>query len=254
MNVKGLSAVVTGGGSGLGEATASALTEQGVKVALLDLNEAAANDVAGRIGAVAVKCNVSSAESVEAALAAAEEHNGAARICVNCAGIADAGRIVGRNGPLPLEAFDKVIQVNLVGSFNVMRLAAARMTELDPLDEVGERGMIINTASVAAFEGQVGQAAYSASKGGIAALTLPAAREFAQFGVRVCTIAPGVMDTPMVGGMTEEVRDSLAASVPFPKRLGTAEEYASLALHLLQNQFMNGEVVRMDGAIRMQPR
>jgi len=196
---------------------------------------------------------VTDATGVEAAVAAARQQHGPARIAVNCAGIGTAGRIVGRDGPLPLDAFRRVIEVNLVGSFNLLRVAAAEMIALDPLAE-GERGIIVSTASIAAYEGQIGQAAYSASKGGIVSLTLPAARELARYGVRVVAIAPGVFETPMVEGLPQNVRDSLAASVPFPSRLGRPAEYAALVLHLCQNSMINGDVIRLDGALRMAPR
>lgn len=254
MLLDGHSAIVTGGGSGLGAETARQLAANGVKVALLDMNMDAAKSVADEISGVAVECDVSSAESGEAGVAASREAIGAARICVNCAGIGPAARIVGRNGPQALSAFERVISVNLIGTFNIMRLAAADMMTLEPLDEVGERGVIINTASVATFEGQIGQAAYSASKGGVASMTLPAAREFSKFGIRVLTIAPGIIDTPMAATMTPEIAAALAASVPFPKRLGYPREYADLALHMMTNQMLNGEVVRLDGAIRMAPK
>ena len=253
MLLEGQAAIVSGGASGLGRATAKALAEAGVKVAILDLNEAAAQQTADDTGGFAIGADVTDAASVEAAFAAARERHGPARIAVNCAGVGTAGRIVGREGPLPLEAFQRVVEVNLIGSFNVMRLAAAEMTALEPLAE-GERGIIISTASVAAYEGQVGQAAYSASKGGIVALTLPAARELARYGVRVVAIAPGVFATPMVDGLPQGVRQSLAASVPFPSRLGRPEEYAALVLHLCGNLMINGEVIRLDGALRMAPR
>ena len=254
MQLDGHSAIVTGGASGLGAETARQLSAYGVKVAVLDLNFEAAKAVADEISGVAVAVDVSSAESGEAALSTAREAIGPARICVNCAGIGPAARIVGRGGALALSAYERVISVNLVGTFNIMRLAAADMMSLEPLDDIGERGVIINTASVAAFEGQIGQAAYSASKGGVAAMTLPAAREFAKFGIRVLTIAPGIIDTPMAGTMTPEIAAALAASVPFPKRLGYPKEYADLAIHMVTNQMLNGEVVRLDGAIRMAPK
>ena len=254
MQLDGHSAIVTGGASGLGAETARQLSAYGVKVAVLDLNFEAAKAVADEISGVAVAVDVSSAESGEAALSTAREAIGPSRICVNCAGIGPAARIVGRGGPLALSAYERVISVNLVGTFNIMRLAAADMMSLEPLDDIGERGVIINTASVAAFEGQIGQAAYSASKGGVAAMTLPAAREFAKFGIRVLTIAPGIIDTPMAGTMTPEIAAALAASVPFPKRLGYPKEYADLAIHMVTNQMLNGEVVRLDGAIRMAPK
>jgi NAD(P)-dependent dehydrogenase (short-subunit alcohol dehydrogenase family) len=196
---------------------------------------------------------VADAESAKAALAVAQDKHGPARILVNCAGIASGKRIVGRDGPMPLEDFERVIHVNLIGTFNMMRLAAAAMTTLEPLED-GERGVIVSTASVAAFEGQVGQAAYSASKGGIVALTLPAARELAQFGIRVMTIAPGIMQTPLLGALPAETQASLAAAVPFPKRLGQPSDFAELVEHCIRNGYLNGEVIRLDGALRMQPR
>jgi NAD(P)-dependent dehydrogenase (short-subunit alcohol dehydrogenase family) len=247
MNLTGQAALVTGGGSGLGAATASALLKAGAKVAVLDLKPGQAQ------GALAVKCDVSNPESATAALAEARQKHGNARILVNCAGIGPARRIVGRDGPMPLEEFARVIQVNLIGTFNMMRLAAADMSAMEPLED-GERGVIVFTASVAAYEGQIGQAAYSASKGGIVSLTMPAARELAQFGIRVLTIAPGVFHTPLVGTMSAEVQSALAAAVPFPKRLGRPEEYASLVLHCIGNAYLNGEVIRLDGALRMAPR
>jgi NAD(P)-dependent dehydrogenase (short-subunit alcohol dehydrogenase family) len=253
VELQGHAAIVSGGASGLGRATATALAEAGVKVAVLDVNETAAAEVAHEIGGYSVRCDVTHAASVEAAFAAAREHHGPARIAVNCAGIATAGRIVGREGPLPLEQFRRVIEVNLVGSFDIMRVAAAEMSTLDPLAD-GERGIIVSTASVAAYDGQIGQAAYSASKGGVAALTLPAARELARYGIRVVTVAPGIFATPMLEGLPQSIRDSLAASVPFPNRLGRPEEYAALVLHLCRNAMINGEVIRLDGALRMPPR
>ncbi|MEQ1948507.1 MAG: SDR family NAD(P)-dependent oxidoreductase [Bryobacteraceae bacterium] len=252
MQLNGLSAIVTGAASGLGAETARALARAGARVAVLDRNVEQANAVAREIGGIAIECDVADAASALAAVTAAREEHGAARILVNCAGIAPAKRIVGRDGAMPLEEFTKVIQVNLIGTFNMMRLAAADMTKLEPIGD--ERGVIISTASVAAFEGQIGQAAYSASKGGVAALTLPAARELAQFGVRVVAIAPGIMLTPMMTGMTAEVQESLGASVPFPKRMGKPAEYAALVQHVIENEYLNGEVIRLDGAIRMAPR
>ena len=253
MEIEGQAAIVSGGASGLGRATAQTLAQAGLRVTLLDINEVAAGDAAREVGGFAIGCDVTRAASVEAAFVAARERYGPARIAVNCAGVGTAGRIVGRDGPLPLEEFRRVIEVNLIGSFNVMRLAAAEMSTLDPLAD-GERGIIVSTASVAAYEGQVGQAAYSASKGGIVSLTLPAARELARYGVRVVAIAPGIFETPMLQGLPENVRDSLAASVPFPNRLGRPEEYAALVLHLCRNPMINGEVIRLDGALRMAPR
>ncbi|MGI9333654.1 MAG: SDR family NAD(P)-dependent oxidoreductase [Gammaproteobacteria bacterium] len=254
MNVEGHSALVTGAASGLGAATARHLASLGAKVGLLDMNAAALESLATEIGATACACDVSSAEQVEAAVARAREAHGPARILVNCAGIGPAGRIVGREGPMPLADFERVIDVNLIGTFNAMRLAATDMSALAPVNESGENGVVVNTASVAAYEGQIGQAAYSASKGAIVALTLPAARELARFGVRVVTIAPGLMHTPLLSGLPQEVQDSLARQVPFPQRLGTPEEFASLVEHIIGNTMLNGEVIRLDGAIRMQPK
>jgi len=253
MLIKGHAAIVTGGGSGLGAATARALAGAGAKVALLDINDKAADAVAAEIGGLAVRCNVADAASAEAAVGKARAAHGAARILINCAGIGPAARIVGRDGPMALDAFRQVIEINLIGSFNLMRLAAADMIGLEPLAD-GERGVIISTASVAAYEGQIGQAAYSASKGGVVSLTLPAARELAQSGIRVNAIAPGIFLTPMLMGLPEEVRQSLAASVPFPKVLGDPAQYAALVLHIVENRYLNGEVIRLDGALRMAPK
>lgn len=252
MDVSGVSAIVTGAASGLGAATARALAEAGARVALLDLNAEDAGALADELGGIAIGCDVASAESAEAAVAAAREKLGPARILVSCAGIAPPKKIVGRNGPQELDAFARVININLIGSFNMMRLAAADMMALDAL-ETGERGVIINTASIAAFEGQIGQSAYAASKGGVASMTLPAAREFANSGIRVLAIAPGIFGTPMLFGLPDDVQKSLGDSVPFPSRLGNPAEYASLAMHMIDNVMMNGEVVRLDGALRMQP-
>ena len=253
MQVQGHAAIITGGGSGLGAATARALKAAGARVALLDVNEAAAKAVAAELGGVAIRCDVSDAASGEAAVAAARAAQGPARILINCAGIGVAARIVGRDGPQPLADYKRVIDINLVGSFNMMRLAAAEMMNLEPLED-SERGVIISTASVAAYEGQIGQAAYSSSKGGIVALTLPAAREFARSGIRVNAIAPGIFRTPMMAGLPQAAQDSLAAAIPFPARLGKPEEYAKLAMHIIDNVMINGECIRLDGAIRMAPR
>ena len=253
MNIQGQAALVTGGASGLGAATARALAKAGAKVAVLDFKEELAKTVAAEIGGIALKCDVSSAESGERAVAAAREANGAARILVNCAGIAPGAKIVGKNGPMPLDEFRKGIEVNLVGSFNLMRLAADDMVRLDPLAD-GERGVIINTASVAAFEGQIGQASYAASKGGIVSLTLQAARELASVGIRVCTIAPGLFETPMMAGLPESVRTTLASVTPFPQRLGRGDEYAAQAMNMIQSVMLNGVTLRLDGALRMQPK
>ena len=253
MNLHGQAAVVTGGGSGLGAATAALLARGGCKVALLDINETAAQAHAATIGGVAIRCDVADSASAEAAMAEARAAHGPARVLVNCAGIGAAGRVLGRDGPLRLEAFERVVRVSLIGTFNLIRLAAADMSGLDPLED-GERGVIVNTASIAAFDGQVGQAAYAASKGGVVGMTLPIARELARVGVRVMTIAPGVFHTPMVDGLPPEIRKSLGDGVPFPQRLGMAEEYAALVGHILENRFLNGEVIRLDGALRMAPR
>lgn len=252
MDIRGQAAIVTGGASGLGFATARALIGRGAKVAVLDLPGERLDQAARELGALGLGCDVGDATAAEQAVARAREANGPARVLVNCAGIATGQRIVGREGPMPLEAFERVIRVNLIGTFNLLRLAAADMAGLEPNAE-GERGVVINTASVAAFEGQIGQAAYSASKGGVAALTLPAARELARSGVRVVTIAPGLLETPMLGGMPDKVRESLIATTVFPKRLGKPEEYAALALHIVENPLLNGEVVRLDGAVRLPP-
>ena len=253
MDVQGQAALVTGGGSGLGVATSEALAEAGAKVAVLDRNEAAAQSVARRIDGLGIACDVSDAASAEAAVARAREALGPARLLVNCAGIGNAGRIVGREGPLALATFEQVVRVNLIGTFNLLRLAATEMSDLDPLED-GERGVIVNTASIAAYEGQIGQAAYAASKAGVVGFTLPAARELARAGVRVVTIAPGLVETPMLKGLPEELRQGLADSVPFPARLGQPSEFASLVLHVAANRFLNGATIRLDGALRMAPR
>jgi NAD(P)-dependent dehydrogenase (short-subunit alcohol dehydrogenase family) len=253
MDINGHAAIVTGGASGLGAATADELARLGAKVACLDVNLDAARAVADKIGGLAIRCDVTSSDGATKALAQAREKHGAARILVNCAGVGPAKRIVGRDGPMPLADFARVIEINLIGSFNMMRLAAADMQGLAALAD-GERGVIISTASVAAFEGQIGQSAYASSKGGVAALTLPAAREFAQFGIRVNAIAPGIFHTPMLTALPEEAQKSLAAAVPFPKLLGRPEQFAALARHIIENTYINGEVVRLDGALRMAPR
>ncbi len=253
MEAKGVAAIVTGGASGLGEGAARALAAAGCKVAIFDLQEARGREVAAELGGLFVRCDVSSAESAEAAFAAAREAHGPCGIAVNCAGIAPGSRILGKNGPMPLENFDKVIQVNLVGSFNIMRLAAADMATRDANAD-GERGVIVSTASVAAFEGQIGQVAYSASKGGVVSMTLQAARELARDGIRVNTIAPGLFMTPMMAGFTQDVQDSLAATLPFPQRLGKPSEYGLLVEQIVKNPILNGETIRLDCALRMAPR
>jgi len=253
MDTRGQAAIVTGGASGLGAATARALAEAGARVAIFDVNEKAAAEVARELKAIAVACDVADAASAEAAVAKAADAHGAARILVNCAGVGPAKRIVGRDGPMPLADYERVIRINLIGTFNMLRLVAGALQKVDALPD-GERGVIVNTASVAAFEGQIGQAAYSSSKGGVAALTLPAAREFAQYGIRVLAVAPGIFGTPMLRALPQEAQDSLGASVPFPKRLGEPREYAELVMHCIRNGYMNGEVIRIDGALRMAPR
>ncbi len=258
MKIDGQAALVTGGASGLGAATARELARRGAKVAVLDRNAEGARAVAAEIGGLGLGCDITSADSVAAALAAAEAVHGPARLLMNVAGIGTARRIVGRDGtPAPLDEFERVVRVNLVGTYNVTRLAAARMVALEPLDEPtnsGERGVIVNTASVAAFDGQVGQEAYAASKGGVVSMTLPLARDLAPFGVRVCTIAPGLFLTPLMAELPEAVQASLAASIPFPKRLGRPEEFAQLAAAIVENAALNGEVIRLDGALRLPPR
>ncbi|MEX0697019.1 MAG: SDR family NAD(P)-dependent oxidoreductase [Dongiaceae bacterium] len=253
MQVKGQAALVTGGGSGIGADVARHLAAAGARVAVLDIDENGARTVAAEIGGFAVACDVSDAAAGEAAVAAARAAHGPARILVNVAGILIPGRILGRDGPLPLEKFRRVIDVNLVGTFNMMRLAAADMAGLDPLED-GERGVIISTSSVAAYEGQIGQAAYAASKAGIAGLTIAAARDLARSGIRVLTIAPGLIATPMMSNLPPEVQKSLCDSVPFPTRLGHAHEFSRLALHMIENVLLNGEVVRLDGALRLAPK
>lgn len=251
MDVSGLSAIVTGGGSGLGAETARHLAAAGAKVTVLDLSAEAAAAVGAEVGGLGVACDVASAEQAEAAMAQAREAHGPARVLVNCAGIAPAKRIVGRSGPMPLEDFETVIRVNLVGSFNLLRLAAADMVGAEPLAE-GERGVIVSTSSIAAGEGQLGQAAYAASKAGINGMMLPAAREFAKVGVRVLTIAPGLIATPLLLNMPQEVQDNLASQVPFPHRFGKTEEFAALVMHIVANPMLNADCIRLDGAMRMQ--
>jgi NAD(P)-dependent dehydrogenase (short-subunit alcohol dehydrogenase family) len=253
MQLKGQAAIVTGGASGLGAATARRLAKEGAKVAVCDINAKLAETVAAEIGGVAVTCDVADAAAAEAAIAAAAKAHGPARILVNCAGIGIAKRVIGREGPMSLSEFDRVIKVNLIGSFNMLRLATADMAKLEPLS-TGERGVVISTASIAAYDGQIGQAAYSASKGGIVAMTLPIARELAQFGIRVLAIAPGLFLTPLLAGLPQEAQDSLAAAIPFPHRLGHADEFASLVQHMIDNAYLNGEVVRLDASLRMAPR
>lgn len=251
---RGTAAIVTGGASGLGEAVATALAEKGCKVAILDMNETDGQNVAARLKGVFVKADVSSSESVTLALTIARKEIGQERICVNCAGIAPAAKTVSRGEAHDPSLFEKVISVNLIGTFNVASQSALGMSATEPLNEDGERGVIINTASVAAFEAQIGQIAYGASKGGVAAMTIPMARDLAKSGIRVLALAPGIFGTPMVKAFPEEVQASLASNIPFPQRLGKPEELAQLAVHLVENTMMNGEVIRIDGATRMQPR
>ena len=253
MDINGKVAIVTGGGSGLGAGTALMLMEAGAKVAVLDVNEDGMRPLADE-GALAIRCDVTSGDEASAAVERVTGELGDVRILVNCAGIAPASRVVGREGPHDLGMFEKVIAVNVIGSFNMLRICAHRMSTLDPVTDHGERGVIISTASVAAEDGQIGQAAYAASKGAVKAMALPIAREVARFGIRVMTIAPGIFGTPMLGAMPQEVQDSLAKAVPFPQRLGTPEDYAMLARHIIENEMLNGEMIRLDGAIRLAPK
>ncbi|WP_024538369.1 SDR family NAD(P)-dependent oxidoreductase [Comamonas badia] len=254
MQIQGQAALVTGGGSGLGEATARALARLGAKVTVLDMNREHAERVAKEIGGLAIPVDVTSGDGMQAAIAQAAAAHGPARILMQIAGIGTAKRIVGKDGnPAPLEDFIKVVNVNLVGTYNAARLFAAACAKLEPMED-GERGAMVFTASVAAFDGQVGQQAYSASKGGVVGMTLPMARDLAQHGIRVCTIAPGLFATPLMKTLPEPVQQSLAASIPFPSRLGKPEEFADLACHIVTNGHLNGEVIRLDGALRMAPR
>ena len=255
MRLDNQTVLVTGGASGLGGATAEMIIAAGGRVVIADVNEAAGNDAAARLGPAArfVRTDVTREADVQQAINTAIEDFGPLTGVVNAAGIGPAARVIGREGPMPLDQFTRVIQINLIGTFNVIRLAAAAMQNNQPHPS-GERGVIVNTASVAAFDGQIGQAAYSASKGGIVAMTLPIAREFARAGIRVMTIAPGIFDTPMLAAMPEAVRQSLGQQVPFPSRLGRPAEYAALVRHIFENEMLNGEVIRLDGAIRMAPK
>lgn len=254
MELNQLTAIVTGGASGMGAATAKHLAKLGVKVAILDINVDAAKKMADEINGIAFGCDVRNENQIQDALNEVEKKFGIPRVGVNCAGIVHGKRMLGKEGPMPLDEFRHVIDVNVTGTFNLMRLITQKMITQQPLNETGERGVIINTASVAAFDGQIGQTAYSASKGAIVGMTLPAARELAQFGVRVMTIAPGLVDTPMFQKISPEARASLEATVPFPKRLAKPEEYALLVEQIIRNPMLNGEVIRLDGALRMQPK
>jgi NAD(P)-dependent dehydrogenase (short-subunit alcohol dehydrogenase family) len=251
MQVEGTGALVAGGASGLGEATARALAERGARVVIADLNAEKGEALASEIGGSFVAADVTEEAAVQAAVEAAAE--GGLRISVCCAGIGWAQRVTGKQGPHDLEIFSNVVKVNLIGSFNVLRLAATAMNENDP-GEGGERGVCVNTASIAAFEGQIGQVAYAASKGGIVGMTLPAARDLASRGIRVVTIAPGLFDTPLLAALPQEARDALGATMPFPSRLGLPDEYARLALQIVENPMLNGETIRLDGALRMAPK
>jgi NAD(P)-dependent dehydrogenase (short-subunit alcohol dehydrogenase family) len=256
MQIQNHAFLVTGGGSGLGAATATMLAANGGKVVIADLNEAAGKDVAGFLGGTVrfIRTDVTDEASTQAAVDLCASAFGGIHGLVNCAGIAPAERVVGRNGPHALASFERGIRINLVGTFNAIRLAAAKMSVQEPVGDGGERGVIVNTSSVASMDGQIGQAAYSASKAGVNGMTLPIARELAKFGIRVMTIAPGIFETPMLAAMTDELRASLGAQVPFPPRLGKPDEYAQLVRHIIENQMLNGEVIRLDGAIRMAPK
>ena len=253
MQLDGQIALITGGASGLGEGTAKEFISAGAKVALLDMQEDKGAAVAEETGAFFQKCDVTSEDDVTAALEAVKAEMGVPRILINCAGIGGAKKTTSRGEAHPLDLFQRVITVNLIGTFNCIRLTATQMVDLEPLED-GERGVIINTASVAAYEGQIGQAAYAASKGGIVGMTLPVARDLADKGIRVCTIAPGIFETPLLGTLPDDIRQSLANAVPFPAKLGLPSEYAQLARQIVENIMLNGETIRLDGAIRMAPR
>ena len=251
MDISGHAAIIAGGASGLGAATARALTEAGGRVAVLDVNMEIARETAASIDGIAIECDVTNAEGADAAIRQAVEAHGPPRVLVNCAGIGPAERILGREGPQPLENYARCININVVGTFNMLRLVSEHMSKADTLDADGERGVIVNTSSVAADDGQLGQAAYASSKGAIASLTLPAARELARYGIRVMAIAPGVFETPMLRGLPQPAQASLEQATPFPSRLGTPEEYANFVMCILGNKMLNGEVVRLDGALRL---
>ena len=247
MDIKNKTILITGAASGLGAATAFELSRLGAKTILLDKNIDLVNKIATETNGSAFECDVTSEDSVKKVIAALAEIHAV----INCAGVVSGARIVGKNGAMPLVDFSRVIHINLIGTFNVMRLCAEKMALQNEVNETGERGVIINTASIAAFEGQLGQAAYAASKGGVVAMTLPAARELAKFGIRVMTIAPGVMETPMMAGMPVEVQNALSADIPFPQKLGDAKNFAELAAHIIENNYLNGTTIRLDGALRL---
>ncbi|MDB5492434.1 MAG: 3-hydroxyacyl-CoA dehydrogenase [Micavibrio sp.] len=247
MDIKGQTVIITGGGSGMGAETARSFAKAGAKVLLWDMNIGSAEAIALETGGTAIQCDVTSEASVKEALS----KSGQPRILINCAGILLGKRIVGKDGPADLEHFMKVINVNLTGTYNTMRLVAGEMSKLDPIGNDNERGVIINTASIAAFEGQIGQVAYSASKGGIVAMTLPAARDLGKQGIRVMAIAPGAVETPMIGTISQELQDSISANIPFPSRMAKPDEFARLALHIIENTYLNGTVIRLDGASRL---
>jgi NAD(P)-dependent dehydrogenase (short-subunit alcohol dehydrogenase family) len=254
MRIEGSSAIVAGGASGLGEATVRRLHAAGAIVTIADINAEKGQALASELGLEFLVCDVREEAQVQAAVEHAAAVEGGLRIAVCCAGTGWAQKVAGSKGPHPLMPFETIVQINLIGTFNVLRLAAAAMIASEPLAEDGERGVCVNTASIAAYDGQVGQIAYSASKGGIVGMTLPAARDLAQYGIRVCTIAPGLFDTPLLASLPEEARQKLGAGVPYPQRLGRPEEYAHLACHIIENHMLNGEVIRLDGALRMPPR
>lgn len=255
MEIKGCTAVVTGGASGMGEACVRSLINDGAKVAIFDFDEERGNKVAAELGDSVIFCktDVADEKTVQEAIDKTVDSFGAVHIVINCAGVVTPGKVLGKKGPISIEQFNRVIQINLIGSMNVIRLAVPKMVDNSP-NEDGEKGVVINTASVAAFEGQIGQAAYSASKAGVVGMTLPLAREFADYGIRVVTIAPGLFDTPMLAGLPEKAKESLTKMIPFPKRLGKSSEYAQLAKHVIENPLLNGETIRLDSAIRMAAR
>jgi len=254
MEVENISVIISGGASGMGAAVARFLAARGMKIAILDIDNSSGEKIAKKINGLYISCDITHKEKTQQALQECEAQQGTARVCINCAGIAPSKRMIGKEGLLPLEEFRRVIDIDLIGTFNLMQLAAANMMKLDTVNDSGERGVIINTASIAAYEGQIGQTAYSAAKAGVVGLTLPAARELASSGIRVMTIAPGLVDTSLFEKISTEARLALMNSVPFPKRLARPEEFASLVLHIIQNPMLNGETIRLDGALRMAPK